>query len=78
MLQAYEQNPENLAVLEGLWGIYVNLNQPQKALEALLKSYNLDPSNADTLNKLRITYYNLGDIEQSDIYAKKLDELQEK
>jgi tetratricopeptide (TPR) repeat protein len=75
MEKAYQHDSLNLDVLEGLWGIYINLNKLDLALNKLIESEKIAPENESILIKLKLMYYNMGMHEKSAEYLNKIENL---
>ena len=69
--KAYELNPANLETLRNLGTAYGIRNEYQKSLRYLLEAEKVAPTDKDILNKLAITYKNLGDLKLSNEYFAK-------
>ena len=69
--KAYELNPKNLETLRNMGTAYGIHNEFQKSLRFFLEAEKVAPTDKDILNKLAITYKNLGNTQLSNEYAVK-------
>ncbi len=69
--KAYELNPSNLENLRNLGTAYGIRNEYQKSLRFLLEAEKVAPTDKDILNKLAITYRNMGNQQLANEYAQK-------
>jgi tetratricopeptide (TPR) repeat protein len=69
--KSYELNPKNLENLRNLGTAYGIHNEYQKSLRFLLEAEKVAPTDKDILNKLAITYKNIGNIPLSNEYVAK-------
>ena len=70
--KAYILNPANLETLRNLGTAYGIRNDFQNSLRYLLEAEKVAPTDKDILNKLAITYKNMGNIAKSNEYAAKI------
>ena len=69
--KAYDLNPANLETLRNLGTAYGIRNEFQKSLRYLLEAEKVAPTDKDILNKLAITYKNIGNLQLANEYSVK-------